>query len=255
MAEAVQTIGKEEIKKNFIIKHKYGENAWGWPRGKGATIVLSTVKIYYTKRSTTSNRDCKLTIKAVYKNGKHPNHAEGYFLGDLKDEIETLLADEETKVTKMQAKLVQNYSPCNNYRSLPPGGESGCADDILKFKRDMEQQDITFSLTIKFANFYLHDDESNREGLRKLLRNGVELELLQGEYDWKKFLKDKTFVHLTNGSNAEYTELFERATSKERKEREEDDVKIFKEITSKPKGKQKETKQYSHTVKLVLFSH
>jgi hypothetical protein len=251
MAEAVQKIGREDIEK-FIIQHMYGKNARGWPRGIGAVIVLSTVEIYYTKRSTTSIRDCKLPIKAVYKNGEHPNHAEGYFLSNLKDEIKTLLADEETQVDEIKANLVQNYSPCNNYRSLPRGGESGCADDILEFKKEMEEKGITISLTIKFANFYLHDDESNREGLRKLLRNGVELELLQGEYDWKKFLKDKTFVHLTN---AEYTELFERATSKERKEREEDDVEIFKEITSKPKGKQKETKQYSHTVKLALFSH
>ncbi len=246
MAEAVQKIGREDIEKKFIIKLKYGKK--GFPGGPEATIVLSTVKIYYTKRSSTSIEDYK-TLTAVYKNGEYQNHAEGYFLRDLRDEIETLLADEETKVTKIQAKLVQNYSPCNNYRT---GGKSGCADDILKFKKDMENEDITISLTIKFANFYLHKDESNREGLRELLRKDVKLELLRGEKNWKEFLNDETFVNLTQD---EYNELLERATSQEREEREEKDVKILNQIISEVSGKQKATKQYSHRVKLVLFTH
>ncbi len=105
MTEAVQKIGKEEIKKNFIIKHKYGTNARGWPSGIGATIVLSTVKIYYTKRSSTSIRNCKLTIKALYKNGEHPNHAERYFRNDLKEEIDTLLKDKRPKLLKYELNL------------------------------------------------------------------------------------------------------------------------------------------------------
>ena len=237
MTEAVQKIGKEEIKKNFIIKHKYGTNAWRWPRGIGATTVLSTVKIYYTTRSSTSIRDCKLTVNAVYKNGEHPNHAERYFHNDLKEQIDTLLKDKETKVTKIRAKLVQNYSPCKN-----------CADMILKLKEGREKQGINISLTIKFANFYGH----NVEGLRGLLQNDVKLELLQGEDDWKAFLNDKTFVNLTVGKNKQ---LLERATSKERKEREEDDVKILNKIKSEALGKQKATKEYSHTVRLVFLSN
>ena len=222
MAEAVEKIGKEDIEK-FIIQHKYGENHEDWPSGKGATIVLSTVEIYSTKRSLTSIRDCKLTIKTVYKSGGRQKHAEGYFLGDLENEFQTLLEDEETNVTKIQAKLVQNYSPCNK-----------CADKILKFKADVEQHSINFSLTIKFANFYRHDVELNRKGLRKLLRNYVELELLQGKDDWKEFLNDETFVDL---------KLLTMATSEKRKEREKDDVDILSEITSGAKGEKKATKQ------------
>ncbi len=237
MAEAVQKIGREDIEK-FIIQHMYGENHDDWPSGIGATIVLSTVEIYSTKRSSTSIKDDKLTRKTVYKNGKRPNHAEGYFLGDLKDEIETLLADEETKVTKIQAKLVQNYSPCSN-----------CADKIVAA---VEKQNINVSLTIKFANFYRHQGISNKTGLKKLLRKDVKLELLRGEKNWKEFLNDETFVNLTQD---EYNELLERATSQEREEREEEDVKILNQIISEVSGKQKATKQYSHRVKLVLFTH
>ena len=223
MAEAVEKIGEVDIRK-FIIKHKYGENHEDWPSGKGATIVLSTVEIYSTKRSSTSIKDDKLTRKTVYKNGEHPNHAEGYFLRDLKDEIETLLADEETKVTKVQAKLVQNYSPCNNYSD---DNKSGCADDILQFKESMRKKGINFSLTIKFATFYSHEVKSNREGLKKLLRNDVKLELLQGKDDWKEFLYDETFVNL---------KLLRMATSEKRKEREKDDVEILNDIKSEASG-------------------
>ena len=232
MAEGVEKIGEEDVQK-FIIIYKYGEKGWLWPSGKGATIVLSTVKIYYTKRSSTP-----LTIKAVYRNDDS-SHAEGYFLSGLEKEMNTLLEDEETAVTTIQANLVQNYSPCKN-----------CADKILQFKNDKENQGITVSLTIKFANFYRHKLDSNKEGLRELWRNDVKLELLKGEDDWKAFLNDRTIVNLTVRKNKQ---LLERATSKERKEREKDDVKIFNKITSEASGKQKATKQYSHTVKLVLF--
>jgi hypothetical protein len=239
VARLVERIEKKDVKK-FIIKHSYGEKAWCWPRGIGGTIVLSTVEIY----CTTSFEDYTRTMMAVYKNGVHPNHAEGYFIKDLRDKINTLLKDKATKVNKIQAKLVQNYSPCNNYSD---DHNSGCADDILKFIKDMEQKDIIFSLTIKFANFYLHTTESNREGLKKLLRNvDIELKLLQGEDDWEAFLNDENFVELTND---EYKELLERATSEERTNRETKDVEILDEITAEEaKGRQEAIKQYSHIV-------
>ena len=237
MAEAVQKIGREDIENKFIIQLKYGEK--GFPSGEEATIVLSNVKIYYTKRSRTSIKDCELTKNAVYKNQGYQEHAEGYFLHDLNDEITTLLKD--GKVNKIQANLVQNYSPCNNYSG---DKKSGCAYDILKFIKRMKKKGINFSLRIKFANFYLHKVESNRRGLRELLGKGVELELLRGEDGWEAFLNDETFVDLTEG---ESKELLKRATSEKRKEREEKDVEILNEIESEASGKQKATKQYSHS--------
>ena len=238
VAPSVERIEKKDVEK-FIIEYPYGVNGRAWPRGIGAVIVLSTVEIYYTKHSPTSIKNCKLPkIMAVYKNGEHPNHAERYFLIDLEDEINTLQKDKEVKVNKIQAKLVQNYSPCNNYSD---DGKSGCADDILEFIEDMEQKDVIFSLTIKFANFYKHTTESNREGLEKLLRNvDIELELLQGKDDWEAFLNNTNFVNLTK---PERTELLERATSEERTNRETKDVEILEEITPEPaKGRQEAIK-------------
>ncbi len=234
MTEAVLKIGEEGIKK-FIITNRYGEGP-DWPRGRGATIVLSTVEIYYTKHSSGLSRDAKhssmlsreykRTINAVYKNEGHQEHAEGYFLVDLEEEIATVSKDEKVlKINKIQANLVQNYSPCNNYWHYSDGKKSGCADDILEFKERMRMHRINFSLRIKFANFYRLDDKSNTEGLIKLLRNGVELELLQSEDDWKEFLYDETFVDL---------KLLGMATSKGRKEREKDDVHILNMIKSEP---------------------
>ena len=71
---------------------------------------------------------------------------------------------------------------------------------LLNLKKNIEKKGIIFSLKIKFANFYLHKVEVNKGGLKKLLKNGVyiDIELLEGEEDWKAFLSDKTFVDLTD---------------------------------------------------------
>ena len=244
MDKSVYKIGKDDVDK-FIVKYSYGKNAPEWPR---TTIVLSTVDIYYTKSSRASNKEHRLLMINIYRNGWL--HAENYFLTDLREEIDTLLKD--TKIYKIQAGIVQNYSPCNNY-----SGSSGCADDILKFKEDMENRDINFSLTIKFANFYRHYLLSNRAGLQKLLKNNVNLKVFQGKEDWKAFLNDENFVHLTNDDK---TELLKRATSEERVKREKIDKKILKDITARAKdnkGKQNTTisllSPYSQTVKLMLI--
>ena len=216
MDKSVYKIGKDEVNK-FIVKCSYGENAPEWPR---ATIVLSKVDIYYTKSSRTSNKEYGRFMINIYRNGWL--HAENYFLTDLREEIDTLLKDK--KIYKIQAGIVQNYSPCNNY-----SGDSGCADDILKFKEDMENRDINFSLTIKFANFYRHYLLSNRAGLQKLIKNNVNLQVFQGKQDWKAFLNDEKFVNLTNDDKIE---LLKRATSEERVKREKIDKNILKDITA-----------------------
>ncbi len=216
MAGAVEKIGREDIEK-FIIQHMYGENGWDWPR---ATIVLSTVEIHYT----TIVNDT-LPIKAVYKN--ESKHAEELFLAGLKNEIDRLLKNGKTAVTKIQAKLVQNYTPCTN-----------CADKILQFKAAVEQQGITFSLTIKFANFYRHREPPNLDGLRRLKDSGVTLDLLEGENKWTEFLHDEDFVRLTEEKKRR---LLNRATSTFRRNNEQRGTEIFNENElgniSQPSGK------------------
>ena len=216
----------------FIITHKYGEKPWKWPSGENATIVLSSVNIHYTLSNTskTSNEHHKLSRNNVYKN--RSLHAEVKFLRKLRKAIDKLSQDKKVSVVDIHADLVQNYSPCNSYRL---GGKSGCADDFLKFKEDMEKNGSNVSLKIKFANFYRHTDESNRAGLRKLVENGVKLELFQGEEDWKVFLNNKT-KKLTKD---DYRELLERATSEERTKREMDDVEILRNIISGAPGRQR----------------
>jgi hypothetical protein len=242
MAQKVGKIGGNDVLEKFIITNQYGVPG-DWPHGKGSTIVLSTVEIYYSTYFTKSIEPCKTS--QVYKNGGYQEHAERYFLDELAGRIKTLKeANHVKKVNKIQAKLVQNYSPCNNYRTVVVAGKSvvsGCADDILQFKEYMEQQGITFSLTIKFGTFYYHQKPPNKEGLKKLLRNGVKLELLQGKADWEAFLNDENFVELTDD---EYTMLLERATSEERTNRETKDVEILDKITAEPaKGRQEAIKQ------------
>ena len=174
--------------------------------------MLSTATIYYTKLSSTSvPKDYILTSKRLYKNKDDLDHAEGLFLADLKREIDDL-----KEVKEIQVRLVQNYSPCNNCKQGEP---SGCADDILRFKKHMSERDIHFSLTIAFAEIDedKEKEDANRTGLINLLQSGIELKLLKGEDKRQNFLSDKTFKDLTD---AKFKELFETAISYEREKKE-----------------------------------
>ena len=83
-------------------------------------------------------------VKNIYRNGEHQNHAERYFLSDLKQEIDLQL-DDEVEIENIEATLVQNYPPPpppppptrNNYSD---NHLSGCADDIVKFKKEYRKE-------------------------------------------------------------------------------------------------------------------
>ncbi|CAB4045246.1 C-, partial [Paramuricea clavata] len=178
--------------------YQYGENGWLWP---SATIVLSIGKITSTTKENPFN---------WARSNAMGRHAEERFLDELETEI-----SKHHEVTKIEAKLVQNYSPC-----------SVCAHALIEFKKKMQNKNIDFSLTIKFANFYRHTLAPNKEGLMNLLRNDVKLELLQGKDEWEAFLNYEN-IELTND---QYTKLLEMATSEERTNRETNDVKILSVI-------------------------
>ncbi len=214
MAQTAKRIGITDIK-NFIITNQYHQP--GWPIGKGSVIVLSKVKICYT------NSRKELLPNGIYRHRGGNIHSERDFLEELGDEIER-----RHQIEKIHVDLIQNLSPCAN-----------CADAFVKFKNDRrEREGIKFSLKIEFANFYRHWEEPNRNGLKMLLENGVELKLLQGEDDWKAFLNDSTLVKLTEH---EKTKLLDDAKSEDRKKNEKQAMKIFNKIglgnTSQPSGK------------------
>ena len=211
MAEAPEHIEKDDIEK-FIVTLKHGHS--GWPRGRGATIVLSRVTIHCDESPVR-------LPERIHKNTDENNHAEKRFFNYLKNEINRLQNDEEVEINKIEVILVQNYSPCHK-----------CVDEeILEFKKTHSK---TFFLTVKFANIYGHYISKNIEGLKILLRNHVSLELLQGEGEWKSFLRDTTFVRLDED---EYNELLERATSDERVYREKEDKKMLAGIKSDAQSK------------------
>ena len=178
-----QRIGRKNVK-NFIITAMYG-TAGNWAH---ETIVLSEFE--ESKNVSRNNED---------------QHAEEVFLADLKDTV--INRQVELKGQEINAKLVQNYSPCE-----------GCADKILKFQQYLKKElEITFSLTITFANFYNHKTKGNLKGLMKLMQNdNIELKLLQGEA-WKEFLNDEGFVEL---EDKEKKEFLRDASSEKRKNRE-----------------------------------
>lgn len=100
----------------------------------------------------------------------------------------------------------------------------------------MEKQGKTIDIKITFANFYKvvkcgGSSQKNIEGLRLLKNNGVELRLLQGEQEWRKFLEDDNLVNLPDDNRKTLSVLLEMATSSERKAREEEDREIlYKQI-------------------------
>ena len=200
--QGIKKIEKQDIVKNFIIEGN-------WPSGVGATILLSTVIINDTKLSSLNKvlQDCQSTLKSVYKNGVHPNHAERLFLDDLRQEIGSF-----REVEEIQIHLVQNYSPCTD-----------CADRIVGFKNENEN----VFLKITFANIYESWKDASKEGLRRLLQSGIELELLEGVDKWKQFLNNESFIILKTG---EYKELLVKATSSQRNNRENEYRDMLEEL-------------------------
>ncbi|XP_028394304.1 uncharacterized protein LOC114518497 [Dendronephthya gigantea] len=211
MAGANETVGKEDVKK-FIIQHRYLQNPRQWPSGSGATVVLGRVKIEFNN----AGHDEFIHDTGIFKNDEN-HHSEKYFLDFLKAKLDAL----EGTVTQVIVNLVQNYSPC-----------SDCVTRILEF---VDGQDFRLTFTIKFANFYKHYYNRNRESMKLLLQKGIRLQLLQGESAWKEFLDDKTFVKLN--TRGERQEILNLAKTKERKDREKDDVAILKKIECEVFGK------------------
>ncbi|CAB4034435.1 C- [Paramuricea clavata] len=189
---------KEAIENNFIVQHQYGTYGWLWP---STTIVSSICKITSTTKENPFN----------WAGSNWTNqHAEKRFLDELENEIA-----KHHKVTKIEAKLVQNYSPC-----------SDCANALVEFKEKMQNKNIEFSLTIEFANVYCHKRSQNRKGLRKLSSTyGIELKLL---HDWKAFLESLERIDkLTTGDK---DTLLKMARSNERQNNEKQGAEILDEI-------------------------
>ena len=192
-------IGKSDAKK-FIVEHKYWTNRHLWPN---TTIALSTV----------NSNLADPTAHNVYQN-EPGKHVERFFL----EKLQELSQNEE--LVEITANLVQNYSPC-----------ATCADEIVNFKKTMEERQRSFSLTIQFSSFYNHDD--NREGLKNLVKNKIIFKkVFQGEKDWDKFLKNDNFVTLTTDDKQE---LLKMAKSDARRKREENDNEILNDIIGEAK--------------------
>jgi cytidine deaminase len=199
---------KEAIENNFIVQHQYGEHG-NWP---GSTIVLSTVKIYATA-------EVDPVIYKWTRSNVMGRHAEKRFL----DQLESTIKNQQ--VTRIEATLVQNYSPC-----------SVCADALLEFRHKMQNKSIEFSLTIEFANVYLHTIPENRKGLRKLSStNGIELKLL---HDWEAFLES---IKLTP---VEKDTLLIMARSNGRQNNEKRGAEIL-DVILQEQGKQKQMKEHN----------
>ena len=223
MANKDDRLKKDEIRTKFIIDAKYGETG-GFPSGVGATAVLCKVeRLRRIGEHVYSNE-----YECIIRNTRE-NHAEVLLL----EEIKELMKDEnEEEEENVSVTLIQNYSPCDlNRHKSNRNAITGCATDLIQFKDDMEKQGKSVRIEITFANFYrwigdFGDGPRHMKGLKKMLKSGVKLTLLQGEEMWKTFLNDTCYVNLTS---EEKTELLKKVTSDKRKKREKEDQRLFQE--------------------------
>ena len=200
MAQATKILGIKGIEK-LIIKLQYHE--LGWPMGAGSAILLSKVKMFESKF-----RKERLPNSIYMYQGAGNIYPERHFLTELSGKIQL----RKHQVKRIEAHMVQNYSP-----------SSKCADALLKFKDGRREEDIEFCLKIDFANFYRHWEKQNRNSLKRLVKNGVALKLIQGEDDWTAFSDDEEFVKLAEHEKAK---LLQRAKSTARMKNEKQGMKI-----------------------------
>ena len=212
-----ERLGRNEILSKFIIPNDYGTRGV-FPYGVGASIVL-------TKVSCENDDGDSWSMVGIYRNKNHRIHAEAK-LFQLLDAI-------TDNVNEINIELIQNFSPCNDDEN-----NTFCAQQIVDYKRKMEGQEKQIDISIKFANFYRtvvyygNDKkraEKNREGLRLLSDNGVQLRLLRGEKKWRKFLNDEQFVMLSDNDREA---CWDQAISDDRKKREDFDKRHLKKILS-----------------------
>ncbi|XP_078374506.1 uncharacterized protein LOC144658055 [Oculina patagonica] len=180
----------------------------------GAQVVLSKVSIYY--------RDDSLSMVTLHRNDIN-QHAETKLL--------KLLRSISENTREINIEIIQNFSPCNNEAN----GQL-CAQRIANYKNLMKCQPTKIDISITFANFfrtvkcYCNDEkraEENRQGLRLLYDNGVQLRLLCGQQEWKKFLYDDQLVSL---SEADRKECWNLAISAGRQKEEKKNRTRFWEI-------------------------
>lgn len=217
---ADKRLKKQEILQKFIIKADYG-TAGAFPYGLGAVVVLSEV-------SCESFDDDRWTVFGIHRNGIHPKHGERKLL--------ELLRRISGTAQKIDVQLTQNFSPCNmDYE------ENGakCAQKIVDYLKEMEKNKKEIKISITFANFYRTERytgngedkaQKNRKGLKLLDDNGVTLNLLRGEEEWKRLLNNEQFVCLCE---KERKECLKEAMSEAREKREDRDYDLLESYLMK----------------------
>ena len=73
-------------------------------------------------------------FKGTFRNNKD-GHAESRCLQQLKDM--------GSKAKKIDVELIQSYAPCHE-----------CADKIIEYKKEMEEEGKEVSVKVEFANYY-----------------------------------------------------------------------------------------------------
>ena len=166
---------EEEFQTCFAHAAQYG-NGENWPH---QTILFYSLSI---------NGNLNIAFRRV-DNTPQIEHAEITMIRQIEEHIQG-----DSEVNHISLKVYSSYSPCNSDGSA--GAEAYCADALYRFQSDLKKKSIKCEIEIRFSSFYMaHDATSescsrNRNGLIMLIRNRIQLEVFNGEQNWKEFLRD-----------------------------------------------------------------
>ena len=236
---------KDEISEMFIITKKYGKKG-AYPHktlifckanfassetvSKHSSDPLQVLTERMQETSLKDSSDSSDPSDSIDLSNNSDEKVPGKFKGTFRNkdghaESRCLqqLKDMGSKAKKIDVELIQSYAPCHE-----------CADKIIKYKKEMEEEGKEVSIKVEFANYYYWIGEKktneygwkNLDGLRKMAEKGIDLQLIQGKESWETLFGDHELVDLTEEDK---NQLREKADSDERKERENIDRNLREE--------------------------
>ncbi|VDI57478.1 Hypothetical predicted protein [Mytilus galloprovincialis] len=209
-------VSKADFQEKFAIPYRYGDKSKPWPH---TTILLykyssNAITKYPVIPENTWQRIDNDPRNAYYEGG----HAESILIKKMTKTQEHLKKqpynDRESYNGIHTIEVILNYSPCHC-----------CSTKLCDFKKILERDVSALELTvcsndskdgddafatmfqslrtkgnvdikITFANFYKYYSKENMEGLKELLRNDIELDLLTGD-TWLNFFDAVGFDRTT----------------------------------------------------------
>ncbi|XP_052079338.1 uncharacterized protein LOC127717648 [Mytilus californianus] len=200
-----QLVKEKEFRKYFANSYAYGIHGEKWP--------TKTILLYrYSSNATTKYQDIpedtwkRLDNEPKINDVDNGRHAELIMIEDLRkiqDYLYIQPIDYEGRYNAiLSLEVILSYSPC-----------ADCSKRLCLEKEEMDkrvkqskkkyfnsvqenlsavspttevEEEETIKMKITFSNFYMHNEISNKEGLKNLLKSDIKLDIFTDD-NWKYF--------------------------------------------------------------------